>query len=191
MAETANSSEAYALDSDSADRSVKPFELFFDLVFVFAFTQVTQLLASELSLGGLGQGFLLIAALWLAWQSYAWLGTTVDLDEGAIRLAMLAVMGAMLAGALAVPDAFGDDAVLFAATYAFVRFFQLVLFAITARNQAGMIRAILIMARGAIMGPTLVLIGAVSGWRSLASPIRKPQRWCSRGASGLSRSPTR
>lgn len=60
-----------APDSDSADRSVKPFELFFDLVFFFAFTQVIQLLASELSWVGLGQGLLLIVALWLAWQSYA------------------------------------------------------------------------------------------------------------------------
>ena len=49
MTETANTSEAYTLDSDSADRSVKPFELFFDLVFVYAFTQVTQLLAPWVS----------------------------------------------------------------------------------------------------------------------------------------------
>ncbi len=150
-------------ESDSGDRSVKPFELFFDLVFVFAFTQVTQLLASELSWGGLGQGVLLIAALWLAWQSYAWLGTTVDLDEGGVRLAMLAVMGAMLAGALAVPDAFGDGAVLFAAAYAVVRIFQLVLFVIAARNIDGLLRAVLSLARGAIPAPTIILVGAVSG----------------------------
>ena len=80
---------------------------------------------------------------------------------------MLAVMGAMLVGALAVPGAFGDTAVLFAAAYAFVRFFQLVLFAIAARNMDGMLSAILVMARGAIIGPTLVLIGAVSGWGPL------------------------
>ena len=104
MAETANTSEAYALDSDSTDRSVKPFELFFDLVFVYAFTQVTQLLAHELSWGGLGQGVLLLAAMWLAWSSYSWLGTHIDLDEGAVRLAMLVVMGGMLTAALAVPQ---------------------------------------------------------------------------------------
>ena len=48
--------EAHAADAGPGDRSVKPFELFFDLVFVYAFTQVTQLLAHELSWGGLGQG---------------------------------------------------------------------------------------------------------------------------------------
>ena len=163
MTDTTSTSEAHASDSESPDRSVKPFELFFDLVFVFAFTQVTQLLASELSWGGLGQGVLLIAALWLAWQSYAWLGTIVSLDEGAVRLAMLAVMGAMLAGALAVPGAFGDTAILFAATYAFVRIFQLVLFVIAARNIDGLLRAVLTLALGAIPAPTIILVGAVSG----------------------------
>ena len=163
MNETAPKSVAGTDSSDTGDRSVKPFELFFDLVFVFAFTQVTQLLASELSWGGLGQGVLLIAALWLAWQSYAWLGTIVNLDEGAVRLAMLAVMGAMLAGALAVPGAFGDSAILFAAAYAFVRIFQLVLFVIAARNIDGLFRAVLTLARGAIPASTIVLVGAVSG----------------------------
>ena len=80
---------------------------------------------------------------------------------------MLAVMGAMLAGALAVPDAFGDGAVLFAAAYAFVRIFQLVLFGIAARNIDGLFRAILTLARGAIISPTIVLVGAVSGWGPL------------------------
>ncbi len=151
----------------NSDRPVKPFELFFDLVFVFAFTQVTQLLASELSWGGLGQGILLLAALWLAWQSYAWLGTAIDLDEGAVRLAMIAVMGGMLAGALAVPGAFGDTAILFAAAYAFVRVFQVVLFAIAARKIDGLFRATLILARGAVPGPTIALVGAVTGWGPL------------------------
>ena len=162
MNESANGPVAGVDEPQTGDRSVKPFELFFDLVFVFAFTQVTQLLASELSWVGLGQGVLLIAALWLAWQSYAWLGTVINLDEGATRLAMLIVMGGMLAGALAVPGAFGDTAILFAASYAFVRIFQLVLFGIAARNIDGLFGAILTMARGAIVGPAIVLFGAVS-----------------------------
>ena len=163
LSETAEIPVAGVDEPETADRSVKPLELFFDLVFVFAFTQVTQLLASDLSWGGLGQGVLLIAALWLAWQSYAWLGTTVDLDEGPVRLAMFAVMGAMLVGALAVPGAFGDTAVLFAVVYAFVRISQLVLFAIAARKIPGLLRGILNLARGAILGPTIVLVGAISG----------------------------
>ena len=163
MTKTADTQEELALDSDSSDRSVKPFELFFDLVFVYAFTQVTQLLAHELSWGGLGQGVLLLAAMWLAWASYSWLGTHIDLDEGAVRLAMLAVMGGMLTAALAVPDAFGDGAILFALAYAFVRLMQVVLFGIAARNMDGLIPALLRFARTATIGPLIILVGAVSG----------------------------
>ena len=163
MNKIAKTSVANAADSDSGDRSSKPFELFFDLVFVYAFTQVTQLIAVEASWGSLGQGVLLLAALWLVWQFYVWLGTTIDLDEGAVRLAVLAVMGGMLTAALAVPGAFGDTAVLFAAAYAFVRLMGLVLFAIAARNIEGLLPAVLRVARSATVGPILILAGAVSG----------------------------
>ena len=163
MEKTSKTSEVHADDSESGDRSVKPFELFFDLVFVYWFTQVTQLLAHDPSWSGLRQGILLISALWLAWQSYAWLGTTIDLDEGAVRLAVLVVMGGMLTAALAVPNAFGDSAVLFAVAYAFLRFMHLVLFAIAARRIDGLLLAILSFARSATVGPILILAGAVSG----------------------------
>ena len=111
------------------DRSVKPFELFFDLVFVYGFTQATQLLVHELSWVGMGQGVLLLTAMWMAWSSYAWLGTVIDLDEGAVRLVMLVVMVAMLMAALGVPEAFGDRAILVAVAIAFVRIMQVVLYA--------------------------------------------------------------
>jgi len=55
------------------DRRVTPTELFFDLVFVFAFTQVTTLLIDDPTWGGLGRGLLVVAVLWWAWASYAWL----------------------------------------------------------------------------------------------------------------------
>ncbi len=162
-AESRRALEQAPLAEDTAhDRSVKPFELFFDLVFVFAFTQVTQLIASELSWVGLSQGVVLIGVFWLACQAYAWLGTVVDLDEGPVRGAIIVVMGAMLLGALAVPDAFGDHAVLIGAIYAFVRLMQIVLFVIAARKMEGLMGAILNLAKSAVVGPTLILIGAIS-----------------------------
>ena len=163
MSKTANTSEVFADELDGDDRSVKPFELFFDLVFVYGFTQVTQLLTQELSWGGLGQGALLLSVMWLAWASYSWLGTHIDLDEGAVRLAMLLVMGGMLTAALAVPNAFGDNAVLFAAAYTFVRLMQVVLFGIAARKMDGLMPALLRFARSAIAGPIIILVGAISG----------------------------
>src|SRR5829696_8947650 len=96
-----------------AEHQVTPLELFFDLVFVFAITQVTSLLAHDPTRHGLIRGMLVLVALWWAWTAYAWLTSTMDVDEGGVRLAMLASMGAMLFVALAVPGAFGDDALLF------------------------------------------------------------------------------
>ena len=96
-----------------AEHAVTPLELFFDLVFVFAITQVTSLLTDEPTWHGVIRGSLVLAAVWWAWTGYAWLTSTLDVDEGGVRLVMLAAMVAMLGVALAVPGAFGDDAVLF------------------------------------------------------------------------------
>jgi hypothetical protein len=80
---------------------------------VFAITQVTTLLTEEPTRNGvLLHGMLVLAAVWWARTTYAWLTSAADVDEGGIRLAMLAAMAAMLGVALAVPGAFGGDAVL-------------------------------------------------------------------------------
>ena len=95
------------------EHQVTPLELFFDLVFVFAITQVTKLLSHDPTWHGVLRGMLVLAALWWAWTTYASLSSARDVDEGGIRLAMLASTAAMLGVALAVPGAFGGDAVLF------------------------------------------------------------------------------
>ena len=64
------------------EHSVTPRELFFDLVFVFAFTQVTTLLTDDPTFAGIGRGVLVLAALWWPWTAYAWLTNTVDPEEG-------------------------------------------------------------------------------------------------------------
>jgi Bacterial low temperature requirement A protein (LtrA) len=58
------------------EHRVTPRELFFDLVFVFAFTQVATLLADDPTFTGIGRGVLVLAALWWAWAAYAWYSTT-------------------------------------------------------------------------------------------------------------------
>jgi low temperature requirement protein LtrA len=58
---------------------VTPLELFFDLVFVFAITQVTLLMSADPTWHGIGRGLLVLAALWWAWTGYAWLTNTLAL----------------------------------------------------------------------------------------------------------------
>ena len=146
------------------EHQVTPLELFFDLTFVFAVTQVTILLADDPTWGGIFRGMLVLAALWWAWSVYAWLTSAMDVDEGGVRLAMLASMGAMLVVALAVPGAFGDDAVLFGAAYLLVRLLHLVLSAIVTRDDPERSGALLRFTPTAILGPSLlVLAGFLDG----------------------------
>jgi low temperature requirement protein LtrA len=90
------------------DARVTPIELFFDLVFVFAITQVTALMSHELSSRGIIRGLLVLSLLWWCWVGYAWLGNVVRADEGVGRVAMFAAMAAMFVVALSVPEAFDD-----------------------------------------------------------------------------------
>jgi len=142
------------------EERVTPLELFFDLVFVFALTQVTGFLAEHSTLDGLLRGLLLLGALWWAWAAYAWLTNTLDPEEGGVRLAVFGSIAAMLIVALATPTAFGDDALVFAVAYFMVRALHLVLYAIAGRGDPELLEAVLRFARGAVLGPSLLVVAA-------------------------------
>jgi low temperature requirement protein LtrA len=161
--------DAEHVHEPSEEHEVTPLELFFDLVFVFAMTQVTSRLADNPSWGGVLRGMLVLAALWWAWEAYAWLTSTLDVDEGAVRLAMLAATGAMLVVALAVPGAFGDDAVLFGVAYLAVRVLHLVLSVIVGREDPARRGAIVRFVPTALSGGLLlVLAGFLDGNAQIA-----------------------
>jgi low temperature requirement protein LtrA len=151
------------------EHQVTPLELFFDLAFVFAMTQVTSLLSDHPTWAGILHGMLILAALWWAWSVYAWLTSAMDVDEGGVRLVMLASMGAMLIVALAVPGAFGSDAVLFGVAYFLVRVLHLVLSAIVGRDDPDRLDALLRFVPTAIVGASLlVLAGFLEGNERIA-----------------------
>src|SRR5919112_509357 len=101
VAETSSIEEG---QPDASEKRVVPLELFFDLVFVFAVTQVTVLMSHHPTWEGLGQGLLVLAAVWWCWGAYAWLTNYIAADEGLERLLMFVVMGAMLIAAGLVDD---------------------------------------------------------------------------------------
>ncbi len=84
------------------EQRVTPLELFFDLVFVYAITQVTLFMSDDPTWPGIGRGLLVLAALWWAWTGYAWLTNTLEPEEIPVRAGMFAAMAAMLVAALAV-----------------------------------------------------------------------------------------
>jgi low temperature requirement protein LtrA len=144
---------------------VTPLELFFDLVFVLALTQCTALMASEPTWTGLGKGVLVLGVLWWAWVGYAWLTSVLDPEEGGVRIAMFAAMAALLVVALCVPDAFGDDAFLFACAYGVVRGSQLALYLLASRDDPALRQSVLGLAGGSAIGVGLLLVAsATDGW---------------------------
>jgi low temperature requirement protein LtrA len=147
-------------DAPDSEQRVTPLELFFDLVFVFAITQVTSMLAADPTWGGLLRGLLVLGALWWAWTAYAWLTNTLDSQEGAVRIAMFGAMAAMLVVALAVPEAFDAHGVLFAVAYVGVRGMHIALYALAAWGDHDLLDAVMRLAAStAISGVLLVTAG--------------------------------
>ena len=149
-----------ARNQAGAEERVTPLELFFDLIFVFAITQVTSLVSDDPTWAGLAKGLVVLGVLWWAWAAYAWLTNTINPEEGAVRIAMFAAMGAMLIASLAVPDVFGDDAFLFACAYAFVRVAHLVLYAIAGWGDRDLLAAIARLGVGTTIGVGLLFIAS-------------------------------
>jgi low temperature requirement protein LtrA len=142
------------------EHRVTPLELYFDLVFVFAFTQVTTLLSDNTTWSGLAHGLMILAALWWSWAGYAWLTNTVDADDGAVLAAVLVAMGAMFVAALAVPDAFGRHSVLFAVAFLIVTVMHVTLFALVGRGDPDLLRAVLRIVPSSFAGAALILVAA-------------------------------
>jgi len=146
------------------EHPVTPLELYFDLVFVFAFTQVTTVLSNNPTWSGLGHGLLILTALWWAWAAYAWLTNTVDPGVGAVWGALLVAMAAMFVAALAVPDAFGRHGVAFGVAFLIVTAMHLTLYALAARGDRDLLTAILRIAPWPLTGAALILAaGFVDG----------------------------
>jgi low temperature requirement protein LtrA len=139
--------------------AVRPLELFFDLVFVLAFTQCTALMADQPTWEGLAKGLLVLGVMWWAWVGYAWLTSVVDPEEGSVRIAIFAAMAALLVVALAIPEAFGDLGLLFAIAYGGVRGGQIALFAIASRDDPGLRHSVVGLAISTAIG-TGLLVGA-------------------------------
>lgn len=133
-----------------------PIELFFDLVFVFAFTRVTAFVSHHQTWVGAVRSVGLLAVLWWAWVTYSWL---LDASPAETvlpqRVAVLAAAAFMFVVAIAVPDAFGDTAVLFGAAYFVVRALHVALSVAT--TDPGARGRFLRLVPGFLGGPALLL----------------------------------
>jgi low temperature requirement protein LtrA len=128
-------------------------------VFVFAITQVTGFIADHPTWTGLAEALAILATLWWAWVSYAWLGNSAGSDGGAVRVVLLAAMGPLLVLSLAVPGAFGGDGLTFGVAYLVVRALHLGGYAIVARGDAQM-RGVIARIASTTLPASLLLVAA-------------------------------
>jgi low temperature requirement protein LtrA len=143
-------------------------ELFFDLVFVFAFTQVTALVLEDTSAAGFARAALVFALVWWAWAAYAWLTDAIDVENVGTRLF---IFGAMLGAffiAISLPDAYTDEGAWFAIAYFVVRVLQIGLYIWGVRDDPIQRPGVLRLTPWFLIAPTVALAGGFADdpWRA-------------------------
>jgi len=103
--------------SPDQEQHASNLELFYDLVFVLAVTQVSHLLLPDLTWSGAAKSLLVLLVVWWAWNYTTWVTNMLDPDAIVVRLLVLALMFLSLVLAVAIPEAFGSRALLFAGAY--------------------------------------------------------------------------
>jgi low temperature requirement protein LtrA len=157
-----------ALASDpeaAAERRTTPVELLWDLVFVFAVTEVTTLLVNHTNWARLGEAMLVLALVWWAWSAFVWAANAQEEQSRTLRVCLLAGTALIFVVGLAVPHAFGRNSLLFAIAYAAVRFLHLGVYADASRRGNAGRAAILGFAVTVVIGMVLLVVGAaMHGW---------------------------
>lgn len=172
-----------AVASREGDR-VTTLELFFDLAFVFAFTQLSRLMAQQHDALGILQALVILALLWWAWTSYGWLTNIAHADQGVVRVAMITGMTAMFVAGIVVIEAYDDlpgglfGPIVFVSAYLVARITHAIVFVWLA-EPALRRRTLLTVALSVIPSGTLLIVGALLGapwqiWCTIAAVAIEP-----------------
>ncbi len=102
------------IHGDGREQRVTTLELFYDLVFVFAITQVSHLLLEHLTWEGAAQSALILLVVWWSWNYTTWVTNELDPESLVVRLLLIGLMLMSFLMAVAIPEAFGDRGLLFA-----------------------------------------------------------------------------
>jgi len=163
---------------------VSTLELFFDLVFVFTITQLTAVLANDLTLRSVAEVVVMLSMIYWMYGGYAWLTNAVAPNNTFRRTLMLVGMGGFLTISLAIPEAFGAAGWVFGLGYFVVNAVHTGLF--TVAGGAGVVRAMRTLGPLNLLSATLILVGGFlpEQWRwglwiaavliEIASPYLNP-----------------
>lgn len=157
--------DAVAEEEDpEVERSATNLELFLDLVFVFAVTQVAVLLGGDLTVGGFAEGVLMAFLVWWLWSQFAWLGTAVDLDhQSRTRMLVLATVPAALLMAVAIPGAYRSTPLQFVGAYAAVQLWALAIQGANSWSDPKNRKAYLSYLPLSLVSPIVLVIGGLVG----------------------------
>jgi low temperature requirement protein LtrA len=173
-----------AITSEEGHR-VTTLELFFDLAFVFAFTQLSRLMAQEHDAVGILQALVILALLWWSWTAYGWLANLAHADAGIVRIAMIVAMTAMFVAGLVVLEAYVDlpgglsGPLVFVAAYLVARVTHAIVFVAVEEDAALRRRALLTVSLAVLPSGVLLTLGALLGapwqlWLAIAAVAVEP-----------------
>lgn len=175
-----------AVTSEEGHR-VTTLELFFDLAFVFAFTQLSRLMAQQHDAVGIVQALIILALLWWSWTAYSWLANLAHADEGIVRVAMIIAMTAMFVVALVALEAYDDlpgglfAPLVFVSAYLIARITHAVVFTAVTWKASPTLRrrTLLTSVLSVVPSGTLLTVGALLGgswqvWLGLAAVALEP-----------------
>jgi low temperature requirement protein LtrA len=157
---------APGLEPAAPGAKVTRLELFYDLVFVYAFLNVTTVTSVSLGPPALAKSLLVLALLWFVWTTFAALGNFVRADQGIMPLVGFAIMAGVFALAVTVPEAFQDDGrglpgdLVFAASYFVVRGLQFLAF-VSVAGRLGLHRLPRWFGLPVLISTLLLLVAAV------------------------------
>ena len=164
---------------------VTTLELFFDLAFVFAFTQLSRLMAQQHDALGIVQALVILALLWWSWTAYGWLANLAHADAGVVRIAMIVAMSAMFVAGLVVLEAYDDlpggldGPLVFVGAYLVARVTHAIVFVLVEEDAALRRRALLTVSMSVLPSGALLTLGALLGspwqiWCALAAVAVEP-----------------
>jgi low temperature requirement protein LtrA len=145
-------------------------ELFFDLVYVFAFTQVSSLMSHGHDGIAVLQGLVILALIWWSWTSYTWLANQAHADRGVVRIGIVLAIVLMFIVSLVIPETYHDLAgglfapMVFVVAYVAVRVVHMVVYIVAAGTDAGLRRQIILsMCAALVPSSALLVLGALAG----------------------------
>lgn len=168
MTEQTRRAWSFRLRTSPEGHRVTTFELFFDLVYVFAFTQVSHLVLETHSGRGMVQALTVLGLLWWTWTSYSWLANQSPADQGPLRIGMGIAMAAIFVATLAIPEAYHDlpgglyGPLVLVVAYIAVRTVHASLYVVAAADDPGLRRQLVVTALVAILPSTALLFVGVA-----------------------------